>query len=98
MVDSDLIFKALASPVRRNILAWLKNPDAYALVCFVSKEGMSPSDIEMLSGLSQSTVSNHLAILRRAGLVKARNLGQWTIFSRNETAIRNIADSLVKEL
>ncbi|MCW0207898.1 MAG: helix-turn-helix domain-containing protein, partial [Achromobacter sp.] len=38
-------------------------------------------------GLSQSTVSSHLAVLQRAGLISATKVGQWVFFRRNEAVI-----------
>ena len=39
------------------------------------------------TGLSQSTVSGHLAILQKAGLVTVQRVGQWNFFKRNEEVI-----------
>ena len=39
-------------------------------------------------GLSQSTVSAHLATLQRAGLVTTRRVGQWIFYKRNEETIK----------
>jgi DNA-binding transcriptional ArsR family regulator len=36
-------------------------------------------------GLSASTVSNHMAILKRAGLVEARKEGRWMHFRLSES-------------
>ncbi|RVP95951.1 ArsR/SmtB family transcription factor, partial [Sinorhizobium meliloti] len=36
---------------------------------------------------SQSTVSSHLAVLQRAGLVTTRRVGQWVFYRRNEETI-----------
>jgi ArsR family transcriptional regulator len=38
-------------------------------------------------GLSQSTISAHLATLQRAGLLTSKRLGQWVYYQRNETVI-----------
>jgi ArsR family transcriptional regulator len=43
--------------------------------------------IDRQSGLSQSTVSGHLAILQKAGLVTVQRVGQWNFFKRNEEVI-----------
>lgn len=49
-------------------------------------------------GLSASTVSRHLAQLRRAGLVEARREGRWTWFRRVDadpaTAVARTLDDL----
>ncbi|MFC3606397.1 ArsR/SmtB family transcription factor [Stutzerimonas tarimensis] len=86
--DLDLMFKALAHPLRREILLWLKTPEQH----FPDQEhslefGVCAGQIDRRAGLSQSTVSAHLASLQRAGLVSSRKVGQWHFFRRNETAI-----------
>lgn len=86
-MDRDEILKALAHPARVNILAWLKEPEAH----FPTQEhpfelGVCAGQFERC-GLSQSTVSSHLAILQRAGLVSTRRLGQWVFYRRNEETI-----------
>jgi len=50
--------------------------------------------IERRCGLSQSTVSAHLAILQRAGLVIRQKIGQWHLFKRNEVIIEAFLEQL----
>jgi DNA-binding transcriptional ArsR family regulator len=88
-IDIDAIHKALANPVRREILAWLREPRAY----FADQEleldhGVCAGKIDARCGLSQSTVSAHLAALQRAGLVTSKRVGQWVFFKRNEPVIQ----------
>lgn len=88
-MDFDLIHKALANPVRRQILVWLKTPAEY----FVQQDypldlGVCAGLIHHRAALSQSTVSAHLAILQRAELISTKRVGQWIFFSRNEATIR----------
>jgi ArsR family transcriptional regulator len=88
-VDIDAVHKALANPVRRQILAWLKTPGEH----FASQEcpldfGVCAGLINERAGLSQSTVSAHLATLQRAGLVTSKRVGQWIFFKRNEETIQ----------
>ncbi|MGL4316752.1 MAG: ArsR/SmtB family transcription factor [Pseudomonas sp.] len=86
--DFDEIIKALAHPVRREILQWLKEPEKH----FADQEhplefGVCAGKFERC-GLSQSSVSAHLATLQRAGLIDSRKIGQWSFFSRNEEVIQ----------
>ncbi|PST24072.1 transcriptional regulator [Mesorhizobium plurifarium] len=86
-MDRDEILKALAHPTRMEILTWLKEPEAH----FSGQE--HPLDMGVCAGqfercgLSQSTVSSHLAVLQRAGLVTTRRVGQWVFYRRNEETI-----------
>ncbi|MNF11277.1 Helix-turn-helix domain protein [compost metagenome] len=54
--------------------------------------------IDRRTGLSQSTVSAHLATLQRAGLVTSKRVGQWNFFKRNEETIQAFLRRLDDEL
>jgi ArsR family transcriptional regulator len=87
-VDIDAIHKALANPVRREILAWLREPQRHFADQELSLEhGVCAGRIDAQCGLSQSTVSAHLAALQKAGLVTGKRVGQWVFFKRNEAVI-----------
>ena len=88
-MDIDAIHKALANPVRREILTWLKTPEVY----FDMQQhpldiGVCAGLIDARTGLSQSTVSAHLAALQKAGLITSRRVGQWIFFRRDEVLIQ----------
>jgi DNA-binding transcriptional ArsR family regulator len=53
-------------------------------------------DIETCVHLSQPTISHHMAILTKAGLVEAVKHGQWRWYRRNDHAIRQIVKLLRK--
>lgn len=94
-IDIDAIHKALANPVRREILGWLKEPQKH----FAEQEhpldfGVCCGMIDKRSGLSQSTISAHLATLQNAELVTSRRIGQWVFFKRNEATIEEFLQSI----
>jgi ArsR family transcriptional regulator len=94
-MDIDAIHKALANPVRREILQWLKKPQLhFPLQEHPFDMGVCCKQIDQRAGLSQSTVSVHLATLQRAGLVRTRRVGQWVFFQRNEEVIRDFLEQL----
>src|SRR5437016_3242814 len=89
MMDIDAIHKALANPVRRSILAWLKEPDRF----FSGQEyplslGVCAKMIDRRAELSQSTVSAHLSSLASCRLVTTKRVGQWIFFKRDEAVIQ----------
>lgn len=98
-VDIDAIHKALANPVRREILAWLREPKAYFADQELALEhGVCAGRIDARCGLSQSTVSAHLAALQKAGLVTSKRVGQWVFFRRNEAVIQAFLARMNTEL
>lgn len=96
-MDIDAIHKALANPFRREILEWLKEPERH----FPNQElplsnGVCAGQIDGRCGMSQSTVSAHLATLHKAGLVTTKRVGQWVFFKRDEAVIQAFRDSIEK--
>jgi DNA-binding transcriptional ArsR family regulator len=93
--ELDRIFHAIADPTRRRILQALKELGG----CSIGKDvGLCASDIEQRIHLSQPTISHHMAILTKAGLVEAKKLGLWVWYRRNEAALRDFGRSLRKGL
>lgn len=94
-------FKALASEARLEILHWLKTPSTNFPPTHAPngwQDGVCVTHIQQKAGMSPSTISNHLAILQRAGLVAATRIGQWTYFRRNEQAITELAKLIQTDL
>lgn len=80
---------ATADPTRRKILAILRKS---------SSSGLCASEIEMKIGLSQPTISHHMAILERAGLVDTKKEGLWRRYRRNEAALTAFTRKLRRTL
>lgn len=90
----DEILKALGHPVRLDILSWLKEPGKHFSAQHMSLEmGVCAGQFERC-GLSQSTVSAHLSVLTKAGLITPHRVGQWTFYKRDEEAIATFIASL----
>ena len=70
MKEPAQTFKALADETRLRILALL-----------LTKEELCVCDIISALKLPQSTVSRHLAYLRKSGLVNDRRCGLWMYYS-----------------
>jgi DNA-binding transcriptional ArsR family regulator len=89
------ILQAVADPTRRKILQSLKERGA----CSIDKDvGLCATDIESRVHLSQPTISHHMGILIKAGLVEGKKLGQWMWYRRNEPALRDFAKRLRETL
>lgn len=98
-IDIDAIHKALANPLRREILAWLREPQVHFVGQEISLDhGVCAGMIDARCGLSQSTVSAHLAAMQRAGLVTSKRVGQWVFFRRNEAVIQAFLEHMNTDL
>jgi DNA-binding transcriptional ArsR family regulator len=93
----DRALHAIADPTRRRILKALKDNASNVKVA-ASRAPSSPclcgGEIEERIQLSQPTISHHMAILTKAGLVEASKVGQWRWYRRNEKAIRQVVKTL----
>jgi len=95
------VFKALSNESRIQILHWLKEPDLH----FKPHEGIDMTEVGVCVcqvtdklNMTQSTASQYLSMLQRAGLITMKRIGKFTYYRRDEEAIRKIADFIKLEL
>jgi ArsR family transcriptional regulator len=93
--DLNRILNAIADPSRRRILQSLKEHGNRPTG---GHDGLCASDIERLIQLTQPTISHHMAVLTKAGLVEVKKIGLWRWYRRNETVLRDFARTLKKNL
>ena len=73
-------FNAVAEPRRRQILTYLAGDERQV------------GEIVLAVGLDQPSVSKHLGVLRRVGLVHVRRNGRHKLYRTNAEAIRPVHD------
>ncbi|GAA0336423.1 helix-turn-helix domain-containing protein [Micropruina glycogenica] len=84
--DDDLVFKALASPIRRRMLDALKQaPRTTGQLC------------DELPELDRTTVLQHLRVLEQADLVIGRRVGRERHLSLAPLPIKRIHDRWISE-
>jgi DNA-binding transcriptional ArsR family regulator len=64
-----------------DLLGAMANASRLMILCQLADGEKSVSDLQPLIGLSQSALSQHLAILRRKHLVRTRRAGQSIFYS-----------------
>lgn len=79
-------FSALSDQNRRMIIDLLK------------KKEMSVSEMLSYLSVTMPTLSHHLDILRRAGLVASRRNGQQILYSLNITVLDEVTEQIMKFL
>ena len=100
-MDPNLVLRALANDRRLQIMEWLKHPRKYfppQLDGDLVKDGVCGVLIARKLRVSQPTTSEHLNILARAGLLRAKRLKQWTFYQRDEAAIKKIKRMLLSRV
>jgi ArsR family transcriptional regulator len=96
MLPVDLV-RAIANDRRLQILDWLKEPRANfppQVDGDLVRDGVCGVLIARKLRLSQPTVSEHLNVLSRAGLIRGKRIKQWTFYRRDEVAIRRFKQAL----
>ena len=63
------------------------DPKRTMIVDMLSCEELCACDILEKFEMSQSTLSHHMKILRKCGLVKGREEGKWTYYSLDDDTI-----------
>ena len=79
---SAALFRALADPARVKIVNQVSKSDEPVCAC----------EFIPVLGLSQATVSHHLAKLTRVGLLVREQRGKWAYFSLNPETAAQLAD------
>lgn len=82
----DILFKALADPSRRRIIELLKKKD------------MSVTDLLAHFRFTQASLSHHLDILKRAGIVVTERKGQYIVYSLNTSVFEELTSILLSFL
>lgn len=58
------------------------------------EDGISVADVVTTTGLAQSTVSQHLAVLEQAGVIKREKRSQWTCFFLNTALLEEFCQAV----
>lgn len=82
----DRVFDALASPVRRKILAYL------------SATSLTAGEIAERFDISKPSVSKHLGLLEAAGLVTSEKRGQFIHYTLVRDNLVNTLNGFVQEV
>src|SRR5262249_52340065 len=92
-MSTERALRAIANERRLQILEWLQSPTEHfppQVDGDLVKDGVCGVLIAQKLGVSQPTVSEHLKILARAGLVRGKRIKQWTFYKRDEQKIKEL--------
>ena len=97
-MKTELALRALANIRRLQVLEWLKQPRRHfrpQVEGDLVEDGVCGVLIAEKLGVSQPTASEHMKILLRAGLVRAKRIKQWTFYKRDEPGIKKLKKMIV---
>lgn len=87
-INAIEVFAALAQPTRL---------EAFRLIMQHEPDGLPAGEVARLLDVPQNTMSTHLAILTRAGLISAERHGRSIIYRTEIDRVREIASFLVND-
>ena len=91
-IDPDHM--AAAAEQASELLRSLGNRHRLLILCQLTEGERSVGDLATFLGLRDSTVSQHLSLLRRDGLVRARRDGQTIWYSVASPSARRVLETL----
>jgi len=72
-------------------LKLMSHPERLLMLCRMDEGEVSMSELVELAGLSQSSVSQHLAMLRAEGVVSIRGQAQTRFYSLKDPIVRGVS-------
>lgn len=99
-MDIAKICNALGNGTRYQIVKALKDKTIGTCCDRIQyfEDRLSVADVVATTGLAQSTVSQHLAVLEQAGVIKSEKRGQWTCFCLDKDLLDAFTEELRKAL
>lgn len=99
-MDITKICNALGNETRYRIVKTLKDRTIGTCCDRIEyyENGISVGDVVKATGLAQSTVSQHLAVLEKAEIIYREKRGLWTCFFLNKPVIEEFLSTICKEL
>lgn len=75
-------------------LKLMSHPERLLMLCRMDEGEVSVNELVILTGLSQSSVSQHLAMLREDGAVSTRAEAQTRYYSLKDPIVRGVIHAL----
>ena len=95
-MEMDVLCSALGNKTRYMLVKALKEQSIETCCDRIEffENGISVGDVVKFTGLAQSTVSQHLAVLLNANLIRREKRDQWSCYFLN----RPVLDEFLKRL
>lgn len=87
-----------ASEAAAELLKAMANPQRLRVLCLLVEKEMSVGEINALVPLSQSALSQHLAVLRENNLVATRREAQTVYYSVADGTVHDVIEVLHRNL
>lgn len=94
MKSADLSELKTNSAIMAGRLKLMSHPERLLMLCRMDEGEVSVTELVELSGLSQSSVSQHLAMLREEDVVSIRGEAQTRFYSLKDPIVRGVIHAL----
>lgn len=94
MKPTDLSVLKANAAIMAGRLKLMSHPERLLMLCRMDEGEVSVSELVELTGLSQSSVSQHLAMLREEGVVSIRGEAQTRYYSLKDPVVRGVIHTL----
>jgi DNA-binding transcriptional ArsR family regulator len=94
MKPTDLSDLKANAAIMSGRLKLMSHPERLLMLCRMDEGEVSVNELVELSGLSQSSVSQHLALLREEGVVNVRGEAQVRYYSLKDPIVRGVIHAL----
>jgi ArsR family transcriptional regulator len=99
MMNIIKVMSALSNETRYMLMVGLKKR-SFQTCCErieVYENGISVGDAVEVTGLAQSTISQHLKVLEEADLIRREKRGPWTCFFMNENTLKDFMSQIIRD-
>ena len=99
-MDVAAICNALGNPIRYRLVKAMRD-QSIATCCDrieFFENGVSVGDVVKFTGLAQSTVSQHLAVLMQAGIIRREKRELWSCYFLNRPVLEAFLRQMQEEL
>jgi len=99
-MEMDIICNALGNKTRYQLIKALKDKSVATCCDRIEffENGVSVGDVVKFTGLAQSTVSQHLAVLEKANLIYKEKRESWSCYFLNQAVLEEFAAQFKKDL
>jgi ArsR family transcriptional regulator len=99
-MEMDVLLSALGNKTRYQLIKAMKDQTIETCCNRIEffENGVSVGDVVKFTGLAQSTVSQHLAVLLNANLIRREKRDQWSCYFLNRPILDEFLKRLSKEL
>lgn len=99
-MEMDVLCNALGNKTRYQLVKAMKEHSVATCCGRIEffENGISVGDVVKFTGLAQSTVSQHLAVLEKADIIRKEKREQWSCYFLNNSVLEEFTAQLKKDI